>query len=65
MTAFRDSGRDGIAIVAFELLDAGEFREDEIEIALLGLNAPLNYAHHFHMKTSKNLWQLTSKQSPL
>ena len=44
MTAFRDSGRDGIAIVAFELLDAGEFREDEIEIALLGLNAPLNYA---------------------
>ena len=44
MTAFRDSGRDGIAIAAFELLDAGEFREDEIEIALLGLNAPLNYA---------------------
>jgi hypothetical protein len=44
MTAFRDSGRDEIAIAAFELLDAVEFREDEIEIALLGLNAPLNYA---------------------
>ena len=44
MTAFRGSGRDGIAIAALELLDSGEFREGEIALAILGLNVPLDYA---------------------
>jgi hypothetical protein len=44
MTAFRGSGRDGIAIAALELLNSGEFREDEIGLAILGLNVPLDYA---------------------